>query len=125
MFTISINGTDISNLIAFKGLKWSRNDVDGANSGRSLNGNMIRDFVTTKDKLEITCRPLTSAELSALLTLVEPTQNNQGQMSVTYPSPRGTNVTKTMYMSNVPASYLINKGATGLWGGVTIHLIEV
>ena len=123
-FSLKINGTEISHLIKYQGLKWSRNDVDGQNAGRSLDGRMIRDFVATKDKLEIEFKPLTDSQLSSLLALVEPHTSN-ATLSVTYTSPRGTTVTKTMYNSSVPASYLINKGDYALWGGVSVHLIEM
>lgn len=125
MFSIKINNTDITDLIKFQGLKWSRNDIDGANAGRALNGSMIRDYVASKDKLEIECRPLNQSELSMLLALVEPTRANQGTFSVEYTSPRGQTVTKDMYLSSVPASYLINRGDDALWGGVSLHLIEI
>ena len=66
---IEIDGTDITDLIAEKGIKWTRNDLDGPNAGRTLSGLMIRDRVAIKIKLEITCKELTGDELRMLMNL--------------------------------------------------------
>nr|DAT70870.1 MAG TPA: hypothetical protein [Caudoviricetes sp.] len=55
-----INGTDITPYIANGGLQYTRNDLDGPNAGRALDGTMYRDRVATKDKWTVNCRPLTS-----------------------------------------------------------------
>lgn len=101
---IKIDGTDITNFIAHQGVKWSRNDVDGPNAGRSISGLMIRDRVATKIRLDITCRPLKQDELSALLNLILPEF-----VSVTYDDPMYGVVTKTMYANNNGAQFLIRK----------------
>ena len=124
-FSLKVNGTEISQYFAYRGLKWLENDVDGPNTGRALDGGMIRDYVATKDKLEITCRPLEDNELAILLPLVKRTKANKGEFTIEYTSPLGDTVTKTMYLSSVPASYLINRGDKSLWGGVALHFIEV
>ena len=38
-----INGTDITPYIANGGLQYTRNDLDGPNAGRALDGTMYRD----------------------------------------------------------------------------------
>ena len=101
---IKINGTDITDYIAYGGVKWSRNDIDGPNAGRSMSGLMIRDRVATKIRLDITCRPLKDSELSVLLNLLLPEF-----ISVTYEDPMYGTVTKTMYANNNSAQFLIQK----------------
>ena len=64
---------DITPYVALGGIKWSRNDIDGANAGRMQeNGDMFRDRVATKYRWDITCRPVTAAEQAFLLTLIQP-----------------------------------------------------
>ena len=56
---VKIDGVDITPYIAYQGIQYTRNDIDGPNAGRALDGTMYRDRVTVKDKWTITCRPLT------------------------------------------------------------------
>lgn len=132
---IKINGTDITNYIAYNGVKWTRNDVDGPNSGRTISGKMVRDRVATKIRLDITCRPLKLSELRTLLNLILPEF-----VSVTYDDPMYGVVTKTMYANNNPAEFLIRKefeppeewwichnsapNAEEYWNNVTFPLVE-
>ena len=119
---VSINGKDITKYIAFQGFQWQRSDVDGPNAGRSLdNAYLFRDRVATKIRLDITCRPLTDAEASEVLKLIQPEF-----VHVTYYDPQeGAEVTKEMYSNNIPASFLIARSdGTAYWGGITFPLIE-
>ena len=101
---IKINGTDITDYIAHQGVKWSRNDIDGVNAGRSISGLMIRDRVATKIRLDITCRPLKNDELRTLLNLLLPEF-----VTVTYDDPMYGVVSKTMYANNNPATFLFKR----------------
>lgn len=121
------NGTtwvDITPYIALGGLKWQRADVDGANTGRTQAGNMVRDRVAIKYRFDITCRPLRAAELATVLQLIEPVF-----VYVQYTDPT-TNTVKSaeFYSNNIPASYAFAKkhGATTeeWWQGVTFPLIQ-
>lgn len=118
---VKVNGVDLTPYIALGGLKWQRNDVDGPNTGRGLDGNMIRDRVGTKIRLDCTCRPLTSSELSIVLNAIEPVF-----VQATYTDPMlGREVTKTMYSNNIPATFLfIKPDGTEWWEGVAFPLIE-
>ena len=118
---IRIDGTDITDYIAFGGVKWSRNDVDGPNSGRALSGLMIRDRIATKIRLDITCRPLRREELMTLLNLLLPVFVN-----VTYEDPMYGLVTKTMYANNNPAEFLISNDSDTVeyWHNITFPLVE-
>jgi len=116
-----IGNLDITPYIAYQGLKYTRNDVDGSNAGRTLSGLLIRDRVAIKDKWTVTCRPLTTAEMVVIMSAIEPEF-----ITCTYTSPRtGTQVTKTMYSNNVPAQYLMLKeDGTEYWAGISFPLVE-
>ena len=120
--TLTINGTDIVPYIAYQGFSWQREDVDGPGAGRMLDGNLRRNRVATKRRIDVTCRPLTFTECSLVLTLIMPES-----VTVTYTDPQvGANVTKTMYSNNNPAKFLIKRGTNDkdLWSGITFPLIE-
>lgn len=120
--TVCVNGTDITNYIAKQGLKWSRNDVDGPNTGRSItNAYLTRDRIATKIRLDITCRPLKASETKILLNLILPEY-----VIVTFDDPmEGKIVTKEMYSNNIPATFLMKKDdGTEWWSGITFPLIE-
>lgn len=115
-----INGVDVLHLFTENGIKWQRNDIDGDNAGRTMDGTMWRDRVTTKIRLDCTCRPLTEAEAKLILNLILPVY-----VEVEYYDPMYGPVTKTMYSNNVPItlrSYLRN-GET-FWTGLSFPLIE-
>ena len=98
---ITIDGVDITPYIAYQGVQWSRNDVDGPNAGRTMSGLMIRDRVATKIRLDITCRPLKTDELRTLLNLIYPEF-----VTVVYEDPMQGLVSKTMYANNNKAQFL-------------------
>ena len=98
---ITIDGVDITPYIAYQGVQWSRNDVNGPNAGRTMSGLMIRDRVATKIRLDITCRPLKTDELRTLLNLIYPEF-----VTVVYEDPMQGMVSKTMYANNNKAQFL-------------------
>lgn len=118
--TLIINGVDITPYIAYGGLKWSRNDIDAPNTGRAMNGLMYRGRVTTKIRLDVTCKLLEADELRVVLNLILPEY-----VTVTYDDPMYGTVTKTMYSNNNPAVYQVHKNdGREFWSGVTFPLIE-
>ena len=114
-----INGVDFSGYIKFRGFKWTRNDVDGPDAGRTMDALMHRERVATKIRLDISCRPLTQAETSRLLNAILPEY-----VSVRYQDPMYGVVTKTMYSNNNPASYCIRKQNGEYWDGIEFPLVE-
>ena len=117
---MTVNGVDMIPFIAYQGLKWSRNDVDAPNSGRTLDGLMHRGRVATKIRLDITCRPLRSYELKTVLNAIYPEY-----VTVTYDDPMQGRVVKTMYSNNNPASYcLLKPDGTEWWNEISFPLIE-
>ena len=67
---ILIDGVDITDWVEENGIKWTRNDLDGPNAGRTLTGLMIRDRVAVKIKLQVTCKNLVGEDLQTLLNLI-------------------------------------------------------
>lgn len=119
---ITIDSTDITPYIAHQGVKWSRHDIDGPNSGRALSGLMIRDRIATKIRLDITCRPLNGEELHTLLNVILPEF-----VSVTYEDPMLGLVTKTMYANNNSITYFKKKsegGSIEYWIDGSFPLVE-
>ena len=118
--TLTVNGVDMIPFVAYQGLKWSRNDVEAPDAGRTLDGEMHRGRVATKIRLDVTCRPLTTWEAGTVLNAIQPEF-----VSVTYDDPLLGTVTKSMYSNNVPASFATrHKDGTEWWGGITFPLIE-
>lgn len=120
--TFAINGVDITPYIKFQGLKWSRNDVEAANAGRTQDGTMQRDRVAIKYRFDVSCRPLTASEQATVLSLINPVYIN-----VTYTDPL-TNSTKTgqFYSNNIPSTFCIKDSRNqDWWTGLTFPVIEV
>lgn len=115
-----IDGVNIVPYIAYGGVKWQRSDVDSEGAGRDLNGDLRRNRVGTKYRLDVTCRPLSTEEAKIVLSLIMPEW-----VTVRYTDPQAGVVTRTMYANNNPASFLMKKpGGKEYWGGITFPLIE-
>ena len=121
---LKINGVDMKPYIANQGVSYTRNDIDGPNAGRTLDGTMYRDRVTVKDKWTITCKRLKSEDCAKVMQAIYPEY-----VTVTVTDPR-TNSTRTFtaYSNNVPAQYLMRKKKNGkwvdYWQGISFPLIE-
>lgn len=114
--TFTIDGVSLLPYVSENGIQWQRSDQDGPAAGRTLDGIMHRMRVATKIRLDITCKPLTTAEASVVLRAILPEY-----VTVTYDDPmEGTVVTRTMYSNNNPATCQRD----GLWGGITFPLVE-
>lgn len=118
---LKVNGVDFTDFIAKGGLKWQRNDIDASNSGRTIDGMMHRRKVTTKIRLDITCKPLDADTAMNVLNTILPEY-----VSVDYYDPMyGERVGVAMYSNNNPASFLLARDdGNDLWGGITFPLIE-
>ncbi len=118
---LTVNGVDLTPYIAFKGLKWQRNDVDGWEAGRAMDGTMYRQRISSKVRLDISCHPLKTSETSVVLSAIKPEY-----VTVTYTDPElGANRTATFYSNNNPASFLIRKpNGDEYWSEITFPLVE-
>lgn len=94
-------------------------DIDGE-SNRNAAGDMCRDRIATKRKLNLEWPPLSYADCSILLKAVKDVF-----FTVTYPDPmEGTMLTKTMYVGDrtTPAYQYIN--GVPKWSGLKMNFIE-
>lgn len=116
-----VDNVDITPYIAFSGIKWSRNDVDGPNAGRMQNAEMVRDRIATKYRWDITCRPLTASEQATLLTLIQPEF-----VYLTFTDPLdGVVKTGEYYSNNFPSTYFIRRpNGEEIWTGLAFPLVE-
>lgn len=113
----NINGVNMLPFIAQNGIKWQRNDLDGSNAGRTMDGTMHRERITSKVRLDVTCIPLSSEEAAAVLNAIYPEY-----VDVEYTDPMYGRVVKTMYSNNTPATYI--NTISDRWEGITFPLIE-
>lgn len=121
-FSLSIGGTDITNYIAASGFQWERNDIDAPNSGRDMTGTMRRAIVARKDKIEVTCRRLTTSELNTLTGLLAP-----AVVTVSFYCPGDASVRSNVefYSSKINSGVVMSYDNTILLDGIKFSLIEV
>ena len=118
--TLTIGGLDVVPLIAQGGVKWQRNDIDSPDTGRTMDGLLHRGRVTTKIRLDITCRPMKASELQTLLYAIYPEY-----VTVIYDDPMYGRVQKSMYSNNNPAAFLLlQPDGDDLWTGISFPLVE-
>ena len=117
---LKIDGVDILPYVAHQGIKWQRNDLDGPDAGRTLDGMMQRGRVASKIRLDITCRPLRTEEARVVLNAIYPEY-----ISVEYTDPMSGQVIKQMYSNNNPATHmLLQDDGVEWWHDITFPLIE-
>lgn len=122
MMVLKVNDVDMLPFVAYRGgIRWQRSDVEDPEAGRTLDGEMQRDRVATKIRLDVTCRALRSAEASIVLKAILPEY-----VTVEYTDPMENDVvTKTMYANNNPAAFMfLQEDGTEWWEDITFPLIE-
>lgn len=123
--TIEIWGSnqwnDITPLIAWQGLTFSRNDVDAPDAGRSMDGLMHRGRVASKEKMNIQTVQLTRSQSAWLQTLLFP---ETIQVRVTpYPRTNAEHI-MNMYSNNVKTTYVIRRANGEDLQSLSFPLIE-
>lgn len=120
--TVIINGVDISPYIEYAGLNFQVNDIESPNAGRNMLGNMNRDRVNTKIRIDVTIRRgLSTEELSSILALIRP-----ATFTVSYEDALlGKRDMVEMYSNNYSYRLLSVKGSNKIWDKFTFPLIEV
>lgn len=113
---LKINGVAIATPKSFK---VDIMDLDGE-SKRNARGELIRDRIAVKRKIECEWPPLSMSEISTILKAV------QGVFfQVEYPDPmEGKTITKTFYVGDRSAPMYRNKNGTILWEGLSMNFIE-
>ena len=110
--------TEITDLIAEKGLTWTWNSVDADGAGRSLDGVMHRKQIGVADKFEVKCRPLTSTELKSMRTLLK------NQWLTAKMTDDAETVEFTCYRgATVTTAALVSFTAVQKWDGIKFSLI--
>lgn len=94
---------DITPWIAWQGLSFSRNDVDGPNAGRDMSGLMHRGRVASKEKMNVQTIPLGHEDMAFLQTLLYPETINVRVDP--YPRTNSRQVF-SMYVNNVKTSFV-------------------
>lgn len=112
---ISINGVQIATP---KTYEVTVSDLDGE-SNRNAKGELIRDRIAVKRKLNLEWRPLTQTEIQTLLNSV-----SDVFFTVTFPDPELGMITKTMYVGDrtAPAYQFVNGEIK--WQGLKMNFIE-
>lgn len=114
-----IGTLDITSLILVGKLTWEKNDIDGSDAGRTLDGQMHRKRVASKRKMSITCKRMTTAQLQALAAALAPEY-----VDVTFLDPELGVATKTFYSSQITAVAWATVGETTYWDNAQFSLIE-
>lgn len=93
-------------------------DIDGE-TNRNAKGDLIRDRIAVKRKLNLEWGPLTQTEISTLLNAV-----SNVFFTVTFPDPKDGMITKTMYVGDrtAPAYQYVNGEVK--WSGLKMNFIE-
>lgn len=114
---LKINGVAIATPKSFQ---VDIQDLDGE-SNRNAQGDMIRDRIAIKRKLECEWPPLTQSESSTLLNAV-----SSVYFTVTFPDPKDGVITKTMYVGDrtIPAYFYDKETKQAKWSGLKMNFIE-
>ena len=112
---ISINGVQIATP---KTYEVTVSDLDGE-SNRNAKGELIRDRIAVKRKLNLEWRQLTQTDIQTLLNSV-----SDVFFTVTFPDPELGMITKTMYVGDrtAPAYQYVNGEVK--WQGLKMNFIE-
>ena len=113
---LSVNGVELK---APKTFSVDIQDIDNE-SGRNAKGDMQRDRVAVKRKLNIEWGPLSDAEISVILKSVQSIF-----FSATYPDPmEGTMQTKTFYVGDRSTPTYSWNNNLPKWEGLSMNFIE-
>lgn len=114
-----IDSQDFTHLVEEGGLRWSRNDLDAPNAGRSLDGVMQRKRVAAKRKLSVSCLRMDTETIMGLNKALYPQF-----IQVTYLDPIDGVTTRTFYGSTVEAATQTVIDGETYWDGTSFALIE-
>ena len=112
---IKINGVAIATPKVFEA---TVSDLDGE-SNRNANGELIRDRIAVKRKINLEWGLLTQSEISTLLKAV-----SSVFFTVTFPDPQLGATSKTMYVGDRTAPAYQYKDGEVKWSGLKMNFIE-
>lgn len=113
--SLVINGVTV---VAPKSFKANISDVDGE-TGRNASGDMIRDRVTVKRKLECEWGLLSQSEIQTLLNAV-----TSEFFEINYPDPQYGQTTRTFYVGDRSAPAYSWADNLKPWSGLSMNFIE-
>lgn len=93
-------------------------DLDGE-TNRNANGDLVRDRISVKRKIQLEWPPLTQSEISALLTAV-----SDVFFTVTFPDPQLGVITRTMYVGDRTSQAYSCINGIVKWSGLKMNFIE-
>ncbi|MFW0731747.1 DUF6711 family protein [Enterococcus raffinosus] len=106
-----------------KELTVSIQTLDSGSSGRNANGDMVRDILGRKTKLDAKWGPLNTSEVSLILRLID-----AAFFTVRYLDPQeGGLITKSFYCgdSSTPVYSWNAKFSKMMWQGLSVPFIEM
>lgn len=114
-----VNGIDYTSFVLVGKLDWSRNDIDGERTGRTLDGTMFRQRIAKKRTLAVTCKRLTTEQLQSICSALSPMF-----VDVTYLDPELGETTKTFYSSQISSTTWATVRGVTYWDNAQFNLIE-
>mgnify|MGYP007016823685 CR=1 FL=1 len=101
-------------------LTWDKDDIDSEETTRNQLGDLFRDRVASKRKIECSWPPLPPSKCSTLLKAVK-----DQFFQITYPdAEEGTNRTMTAYVGTRSAPMYSCIDSEPLWEGLNMNFIE-
>lgn len=120
--TLIIDGVDFTKYIK-PDMAYSWTAFDGENATRNLAGDMIRDYITEKDKIELTLIPLSNEKFWEFSNMLKGGKNHNVKYQGT---PQGQLVEKICYCTSYSGNVYRNDENEGyLWQNVAFNLIEL
>lgn len=96
--------------------------LDSGSSGRNANGDMVRDILAKKTKIDAKWGPLNTSEVSLILRAID-----SAFFDIRYFDPQeGGLITKSFYCGDrsIPVYSWNNKFSTMMWQGLSVPFIE-
>lgn len=93
-------------------------DLDGE-TNRNANGDLVRDRIAVKRKIQLEWPPLTQSEIATLLTAV-----SSVFFTVTFPDPQLGVITRTMYVGDRTSQAYSCINGIVKWSGLKMNFIE-
>ena len=106
----TVNGIDLLPYLKFGGITYKRNDIDGPNAGRGLDGTLIRDRVAQKGRWDCTTHPMSLEDANYLLTVINP----EWLTLQTDFNTDGALHTYTVYSNNITTPFLMDRMINGV-----------